>query len=140
MAHYKTKEWLIDELHRNGMSLEDLSSQTGIGMEDLKRLSDENEANQHIWDVVLGQLNFYPTIDYPSESILEDLQNDMNQIGPEAKCTVFYGVNADDLIFTDYQLPGEDDHGANVDIYQLSKLHISLEEAYELFEKQNMTL
>ena len=37
MAHYKTKEWLIDELHRNGMSLEDLSSQTGIGMEDLKR-------------------------------------------------------------------------------------------------------
>lgn len=89
MAHYKTKEWLIDELHRNGMSLEDLSSQTGIGMEDLKRLSDENEANQHIWDVVLDQLNFYPTIDYPSESILEDLQNDMNQIGPEAKCTVF---------------------------------------------------
>lgn len=140
MAQQKTGQWVKELLKENGMSEKDLCEQTGLSEKVVDRLLNEDEADEQTWNVVLTQLNTYPALDYPAESILEDLQNDMNQLGPEAECAVYYGVNDGDLIFTDYKLPGQHDHGANEPIDQLSVIHITLEEAYELFEKQNMTL
>lgn len=140
MAQYKSKEWLEEELKANGMTLQDLSDQTGISLRKLEKLTNSDEGDKEVWNTVLTELNSYPSLDYPSASILEDLQNDMNQVGPEAECTVYYGVDSGDLIFTDYKLPGRGLHGANQTLEFLAALHITLEEAYELFEKQNLTL
>ena len=140
MAQQRTGKWVEQILKENGMTKSDLCEQTGLSKETVERLLKDGEATKEVWNIVLGQLNAEPTIDYPSESILGDLENDMNRLGPEAECAVYYGVNSKDLIFTDYQLPGESEHGANEQVARLSKFHITLEEAYELFEKQNMTL
>lgn len=140
MTKNKAGNWVKEVLKDNGMTVDDLCSQTGLPKEKVMKLIEHDEADENTWNIVLTQFNTYPTIDYPNEMILSDLENDMNQVGPEAECAVFYGVNDQQLIFTDYKLPGKEDHGANEPIERLSKLHITLEEAYELFEKQNAAL
>jgi transcriptional regulator with XRE-family HTH domain len=134
-------QWLSSVLKSNGFSLQDLSDQCGVSMENLNKIIHNQPVSKDVWNQVLCTLNDYPTLYYPDASILSSLQQDIDEYGQDYMCRVFYGVNASNLIFCDYMLLGSSqDHGANVDLSTLNALHISLKEALQLLTKQNDTI
>lgn len=132
------QEWLNKILAANGFSLDDLSNQTGISKHKIEKIASSENADKDEWNAILTTINTYPALDYPSGTILEQIKSDIDNLGIEARCIVYYGVNAGNLIFCDYKAEGDlEEHGANVPLEFLSQLNLSLQEAYELFRKQN---
>lgn len=134
-------KWLKDILNANGFTAEDLAGQTGLSEHQIEKVLADEPADRETWNTILTEINNYPTIDYPADSILQDLSGFIEEEGPSAECIVYYGVNSGDLIFADFTMPGDrEEHGANVNLSMLSTLKITLQEAYELFKKQSLTL
>lgn len=140
MNHYNG-QWLKKVLAANGYTPEELINQTGLSEREVENVLNDKPAKKDTWNVILTQINNYPTIDYPSDEILQDLKRDIEQETAQARCYVYYGVNSSDLIFCDYTLIGSNqEEGANVNLQMLSSLNLSLQEALELFTKQSLTL
>ena len=107
-------------------------------MKDIIRTS---QADPEDWDLILNTLNQYPAVRTPSADILKDLEADLEQCGKKAPCVIYYGVNQNLLGFVGYQnLSDLQYHGAQTSTEFLSTLQITLQEAYELFKKQNYSL
>ena len=134
-------KWLEQKLNQNGFGPEDLAEQTGLSIKTIKDIIRTSEADPEDWNLILDTLNQYPAVRTPSSDILKDLEADLEQWGKDALCVVYYGVNQNLLGFTGYQnLSDLQYHGAPVNTEFLSTLQVTLQEAWELFRKQNGSL
>lgn len=138
------QEWLKNKLAQNGYTLNDLALQTGLSQEEIEQAAAKGEADQLDWDVILDTLNQYPAWRYPSAQIVQELEGDISEFGGDGACEVYYGVNQEELVFSACRvLANGSIHGANLSQEALeyaSILHLSLQEAKTLFEKQQFSL
>lgn len=134
-------KWLQDKLNQNGFTDEDLAEQTGLSLDQIQQVINDQSASQEVWDVILGVLNQYPAVRYPNADILKDIEADIAAYGDQAQVQVYYGVTDNSLVFSEY-LCVENGmmHGANVPTEYLSMLTITLEQARTLFTRQNCTI
>lgn len=129
--------WLAQKLAQNGFTFEDLSAQTSISVEDLEKLSQTERGDSLEWNTVLSVLNDYPSVRIPSSSILDDLNNDLNEY-PDGQAQCFYGFEDGAAVFTGYiNLDDGQYHGSNTAREYLSSLTCSLQDALTLFTRQN---
>lgn len=131
-------KWLSQKLAQNGFGPEDLAEQTGLDIQTVKKIIESNEGTQQDWDIILDTLNDYPEVIIPAASVLDDLNEDIEKFGEDGMCIVYYGVNQNQLAFCEYQcLADLYAHGANVPTDYLASMQITLQEAKQLFTKQN---
>lgn len=135
------REWLTGVLAANGMDEADLEQALGLSAGTVQELAQDEEARKDVWNEVLTWFNDLPTLSYPAADILQDLDACIQSSGAQSGCTVYYGVNASDLIFTGVRDSASDAYyGSNTDSPLLKTLKLTLGEARELFFKQNCTL
>ena len=137
----KRQAWLTGVLSANGMDEQDLEKALGLKPGTVRILAADDEAQPAVWNEVLTWFNDLPTLDYPAADILARIDSCIQAAGPESRCTVYYGVNASDLIFTGVRDTASDAYyGSDSESPLLRTLDLSLGEARELFFKQNCTL
>ena len=135
------RAWLTGVLAANGLNESDVQKALGMPEGELNRLVQDEEADKAAWNQVLSFLNDLPSLSYPAADILEDLDDCIRNSGAQVGCTVYYGVNASDLIFTGFRDVVTDRYyGSNSSSPALKSLHLTLQEAWDLFFKRNCTL
>lgn len=131
-------KWLSQKLAQNGFTPADLAKQTGLDLQTIEQVINNQSADEQTWNLILDTLNLYPRVTVPSEQVLLDLKNDIDTYGSDAACIVFYSVNQNQLAFCEYRpLENMTMHGGNVPTQFLSQMQITLGEALDLFTKQN---
>lgn len=133
-------KWLAQKLLQNGFTAQDLAAQTDLPLSTIQSILDTNEAQDEVWDIILGTLNQYPTLYYPASDIIQEIQSQIAATSPTNDCTVYYGVNQGELVFALCRFDDGSLHGANVDPTYLHTLQLPLQAAQELFFCQQASL
>lgn len=137
----KPAEWLPQVLAANGMAEQDLEATLKLQPGTVRELMMENRAQGPVWNAVLSWFNSLPALSYPAADILPRIDSCIREAGEDARCLVYYGVSASDLIFTGLRVEDTDAYyGSDTESPALSVLHLTLQEARTLFFKQNCTL
>lgn len=129
-------KWLSQKLSQNGFSAEDLARQSGLDLSVIQNMIQDQDASKEDWDIVLGVMNQYPTLYYPTKDLIDLIDQQINTGSGQEQCIVYYGVNQDQLIFAGCRFDDGSLHGANVDPTMLRWLELTLEEARDLFFAQ----
>ena len=132
--------WLAQKLLQNGFTVQDLAAQTDLDANTIQSIIDHNEADPEVWAIILGTLNQYPTLYYPTRDLLNEVQAQIEATSSTNECTVYYGVNQGELVFALCRFDDGSLHGANVDPTYLHTLSLPLQAAQELFFCQQASL
>ncbi len=133
-------KWLAQKLLQNGFTAQDLAAQTDLPLSTIQSILNTNEAQDEVWDIILGILNQYPTLYYPASDIIQEIQSQIAATSPSNDCIVYYGVNQGELVFALCRFDDGSLHGANVDPTYLHTLQLPLQAAEELFFCQQASL
>ncbi len=133
-------KWLAQKLLQNGFTAQDLAAQTDLPLSTIQSILNTNEAQDEVWDIILGTLNQYPTLYYPASDIIQEIQSQIAATSPSNDCIVYYGVNQGELVFALCRFDDGSLHGANVDPTYLHTLQLPLQAAEELFFCQQASL
>lgn len=126
------EKWLANVLNANGLSLDDVLSTLNIH---------PGNWTKEQWNEIMSYLNDLPSLDYPSESIVDDIDELIAEQGTQAMVIVSYGVNAGQLIFTGFEdATNQRYYGSPASPKTTAHFPLTLAQARTLFFKQNCTL
>lgn len=107
----KTKEWLKSKRLELGLTQKELAQHCLLSLPAIAKIeSGERLGSIETWEKIeyfLG--NDEPKISYDSNELLENISNDILELGEDAECYLIYKVIGNSIVFTYYILKDDEE-------------------------------
>lgn len=144
----KTKEWLIKNRKKRGLTQKELADKTGINIFTIENI----EQGKRLGSVeTWGKIeSFFESIDgfssvkisYDSEDLIDEIKADIEEFGEDEPCVLVYKIIDNNIIFTNYDfIVEEKPFNPKAELDKDEKfIETTLKYALEVFEAQDKIL
>ncbi|MGL4362201.1 MAG: helix-turn-helix domain-containing protein [Cellulosilyticaceae bacterium] len=138
MAAIKSKEWLKATLANKNMTQKELAQKTGLSLPAISKIMiGERFGSVETWEKIIAVLGDDFSISVESSDFVTEIYQEILEYGDSYECFVFYEMHHGNIVFKDYLLPEDVESQYKDDLLAMSKLKITLGEAYALFRAQD---
>lgn len=136
-----TGEWLKKRREEERYTRAQLAEMTGLSYDTIRSIElGRRTGSADAWEAINAVLDKGPSLSFDCDDLIQEVLADIDDLGPEHPCLLYYKKEGDLFIFGDYAL--EEDLENPVFDVRPGEIQIesTLQKAYEIFEYQNRIL
>lgn len=136
-----TGEWLKQRREEERYTRAQLAEMTGLSYDTIRSIElGRRTGSADAWEAINAVLDKGPSLSFDCDDLIQEVLADIDDLGPEHPCLLYYKKEGDLFIFGDYAL--EEDLENPVFDVRPGEIQIesTLQKAYEIFEYQNRIL
>lgn len=136
-----TGEWLKQRREEERYTRAQLAEMTGLSYDTIRSIElGRRTGSADAWGAINAVLDKGPSLSFDCDDLIQEVLADIDDLGPEHPCLLYYKKEGDLFIFHDYAL--EEDLKNPVFDIRPGEIQIesTLQKAYEIFEYQNRIL
>ncbi len=136
-----TGEWLKQRREEERYTRAQLAEMTGLSYDTIRSIElGRRTGSADAWEAINAVLDKGPSLSFDCDELIQEVLADIDDLGPEHPCLLYYKKEGDLFIFGDYAL--EEDLKNPVFDIRPGEIQIesTLQKAYEIFEYQNRIL
>ena len=136
-----TGEWLKKRREEERYTRAQLAEMTGLSYDTIRSIElGRRTGSADAWGAINAVLDKGPSLSFDCDDLIQEVLADIDDLGPDYPCLLYYKKEGDLFIFGDYAL--EDDLENPVFDVRPGEIQIesTLQKAYEIFEYQNRIL
>ena len=136
-----TGEWLKQRREEERYTRAQLAEMTGLSYDTIRSIElGRRTGSADAWEAINAVLDKGPSLSFDCDDLIQEVLADIDDLGPDYPCLLYYKKEGDLFIFGDYAL--EDDLENPVFDVRPGEIQIesTLQKAYEIFEYQNRIL
>ena len=136
-----TGEWLKKRREEERYTRAQLAEMTGLSYDTIRSIElGRRTGSADAWEAINSVLDKGPSLSFDCDDLIQEVLADIDDLGPEHPCLLYYKKEGDLFIFGDYALE-EDLENPVFDIRPGEiQIESTLQKAYEIFEYQNRIL
>ena len=136
-----TGEWLKQRREEERYTRAQLAEMTGLSYDTIRSIElGRRTGSADAWEAINAVLDKGPSLSFDCDDLIQEVLADIDDLGPDYPCLLYYKKEGDLFIFGDYAL--EEDLENPVFDVRPGEIQIesTLQKAYEIFEYQNRIL
>ena len=136
-----TGEWLKQRREEERYTRAQLAEMTGLSYDTIRSIElGRRTGSADAWGAINAVLDKGPSLSFDCDDLIQEVLADIDDLGPDYPCLLYYKQEGDLFIFGDYAL--EEDLKNQVFDVRPGEIQIesTLQKAYEIFEYQNRIL
>lgn len=136
-----TGEWLKQRREEERYTRAQLAEMTGLSYDTIRSIElGRRTGSADAWEAINAVLDKGPSLSFDCDDLIQEVLADIDDLGPDYPCLLYYKKEGDLFIFGDYAL--EEDLKNPVFDVRSGEIQIesTLQKAYEIFEYQNRIL
>lgn len=136
-----TGEWLKQRREEERYTRAQLAEMTGLSYDTIRSIElGRRTGSADAWGAINAVLDKGPSLSFDCDDLIQEVLADIDDLGPDYPCLLYYKKEGDLFIFGDYAL--EEDLKNPVFDVRPGEIQIesTLQKAYEIFEYQNRIL
>lgn len=136
-----TGEWLKQRREEERYTRAQLAEMTGLSYDTIRSIElGRRTGSADAWEAINAVLDKGPSLSFDCDELIQEVLADIDDLGPDYPCLLYYKKEGDLFIFGDYAL--EEDLENPVFDVRPGEIQIesTLQKAYEIFEYQNRIL
>lgn len=136
-----TGEWLKKRREEERYTRAQLAEMTGLSYDTIRSIElGRRTGSADAWEAINAVLDKGPSLSFDCDDLIQEVLADIDDLGPEHPCLLYYKKEGDLFIFGDYALE-EDLENPVFDVRPGEvQIESTLQKAYEIFEYQNRIL
>lgn len=136
-----TGEWLKQRREEERYTRAQLAEMTGLSYDTIRSIElGRRTGSADAWEAINAVLDKGPSLSFDCDDLIQEVLADIDDLGPDYPCLLYYKQEGDLFIFGDYALE-EDLENPVFDIRPGEiQIESTLQKAYEIFEYQNRIL
>lgn len=136
-----TGEWLKKRREEERYTRAQLAEMTGLSYDTIRSIElGRRTGSADAWEAINAVLDKGPALSFDCDDLIQEVLADIDDLGPEHPCLLYYKKEGDLFIFGDYALE-EDLENPVFDVRPGEvQIESTLQKAYEIFEYQNRIL
>lgn len=136
-----TGEWLKQRREEERYTRAQLAEMTGLSYDMIRSIElGRRTGSADAWEAINAALDKGPSLSFDCDDLIQEVLADIDDLGPDYPCLLYYKQEGDLFIFGDYALE-EDLENPVFDIRPGEiQIESTLQKAYEIFEYQNRIL
>ncbi len=136
-----TGEWLKQRREEERYTRAQLAEMTGLSYDTIRSIElGRRPGSADVWEALNRVLDKGPALSFDCDELIQEVLADIDDLGPDHPCLLYYKKQGDLFIFGDYALE-EDLENPVFDVCPGEiQIESTLQKAYEIFEYQNRIL
>lgn len=136
-----TGEWLKKRREEERYTRAQPAEMTGLSYDTIRSIElGRRTGSADAWEAINAVLDKGPALSFDCDDLIQEVLADIDDLGPEHPCLLYYKKEGDLFIFGDYALE-EDLENPVFDVRPGEvQIESTLQKAYEIFEYQNRIL